>query len=266
MDSWFDAASLPKFHKPPVTETAMGFEFPTLPNASVIPLVELQQVWRDSYPLLNEQPGSPPTRLEVGFPSLEFSTGFPPIRILAGGAGDQQGLLLQSQADRFFLNWLKDRAATDRYPGFQHLRSEFSARWQQFSSYFAHPTPLPILAEFTYVNPVGVTSEETLESVFTIFEEPKEPLPGSPRVSRFQFEREVDPEENAPLGARLVLTGEPQNGPFGVWIAVTVSAKVIVSPGTHDPMTAVDAAHALASTAFANITSAAKHREWERYA
>ncbi|WP_161972370.1 TIGR04255 family protein [Glaciihabitans arcticus] len=260
--SWYEESSLPKFENPPVAETAMGVEFSPVEGLGFIGLTRLQERWAQRFPILTEMGGMPPTYDSA--PPFEFVQGTPPVRVWAEGIED--GLLVQTQADRLILNW-RHNFTPAPYPGYHMLRAEYEALWNQFLEFlgeFNLRAPAPIAAEYTYVNNVQLNQGETYADVISVIAHPERELPGDDMGTRFQFTRGVAPSEENPYPAQIWVAGEPFQGDPSV-LLLNVTTKVLFAAGG-EPLHAIDIAHALSSHTFANITSESKHADWSREA
>jgi uncharacterized protein (TIGR04255 family) len=258
MLDWYNPATLPKFQHPPVHETAMGIEFVPLEALRAVALVELQHRWKREFPKVSEKPASP-TQGDSGLP--RFFTDAPPLRIWAEA---DDGLLVQSQADRLILNWR--RVDSDaKYPGYSELRPRYDQLWDELTSYLREvglPQPLPLSAEFTYVNEISSVSGDGAS--LTLLGPPNSELPGE-SVTRFQNIRTVAQNDVHPYPAQITITGEPQGESPEAPTLLTVSTKVLLPALEEGSIgSGLEAAHALSSHTFALVTSTAMHKDWER--
>lgn len=259
---WYDAALLPKFSDPPVSETAIGLEFPSASMIDAVKLVRLQDAWSAEYPEINEVPGAPPTELTQPT-GVTIQFGDSPRRIWAAQPGS--GLLLQTQNDRLILNWRKQFSPSP-YPGYEALSKEFTRRWEQLKESFARmgvPTPMPHLGEFTYVNAVPLDANETLSDVLTLISPGSAAIPGTDTFGAFQFLREVN-DVTAPYPAQIQVTGQPNQSPDGRVLIFNVTTRVLLTGRPDQWLAGIDAAHSLASHTFAGIITEAKQRRWGR--
>ena len=259
---------LPKYERPPVVEAAMAIEFAPVPGLDFFKLTRLQSKWEDRYPDITEVPGAPPTPTEsdnqIAF-ALSIN-GAGPRRIWA--AGRDSGLLVQSQDDRLILNWRK-APSPGEYPGyFESLRDEFSRLWGILTAFLAEtglPAPIPLLAEYNYVNAVPLDPDDAMEDVVTIVRIPEQELPGENRFTQFQMVRDVKQSDTDPYTTHIQIMGEPQRALDGSRQAVfTVVARALLGAKSDNPFDGLDAAHALASNTFARIVADEKQEQWGR--
>lgn len=263
--AWYQPEHHPQFANPPVVEAAMALEFPPIAGLDLFRLMKLQEVWEADYPNVSDVPGVPPTPVSDAPQGVVFF-GEPPKRLWATAAAN--GLLVQTQADRLILNWRKSEAEGP-YPGYeQNLRPEFFRLWGlmgQFVRENAFPSPIPTLAEFTYVNSVAMQDGEGPQDILTILRDSENPLPGSERQTGFQLARAVTASESDPFTAQLHVTGQTQAEPDGRRrLVFNVTARVLLDAGKEDSAAAIDAAHGLASYTFASIVTPTKQTAWNR--
>ncbi|MCU1525909.1 MAG: hypothetical protein JWO18_2803 [Microbacteriaceae bacterium] len=266
MTNWYDPDTLPKFRFPPVDETAVAVEFGPVAEFDYLQLLRLQDQFLPDYSVVTEQNGAPPSSLvSPAPPAFELNWGMPPRRVWNVGPGT--GRLIQTQQDRLILNWRRNDS-TDGYPGYRDsLRGEFERLWAVMTGFMATrelPQPVPVLAEFDYVNKVPLLEGDTLAEVVTLIQTPEVEVPGVDTFGRFQFVRDVEESETDPYRAQIVVTGEPGVPDEGRLLVFTIAVKVLLS-GSTDVMAAADAAHALASHTFARIITPEKKKEWEQF-
>jgi uncharacterized protein (TIGR04255 family) len=255
---------LPHFDSPPVIETAMGIEFAPLPALGFLNLTKLQSVWADRFPNVSEQPALPSTIDLSAGPRLQLLQGAPGVRAWAESMPGTNGLLVQTQSDRLVLNWRKAFSADGRYPGYASLRASFKQVWGELVDFVAANSLgvlAPTSAEYTYVNHVNLDANEFIEDALTIMTRPESELPGVPASAQFQVIRMVQESPSDPFTAQVQITGAPQAIDGHTVLAMNVTTKALFATGG-DPLAALDAAHALSSHTFFNITTDEKHRDW----
>gem|GEM_PF-1612719 len=261
--NWYDPATLPRFKHPPVVETAMGLEFAPVPLFGFIELAELQQRWIERFPELTELQAVPSSADLAGGPQVQVFTGVPRLRVWAQGSDN--GLLVQSQSDRLILNWRKQFSGGHTYPSYDVLRIEFERLWEEYSSFLGDRgfgQAVPSAAEYTYVNHIKLGPGEDFEDVLAIWTVPDNPLPGTNESTQFQLIRSVQSEDDT-FPAQVVVIGGPQSVDGQRVLSLNITSKVLFATGGA-PFDALDAAHALSSHTFANITTSTKHEEWDR--
>lgn len=251
-------ASLPDFDNPPIIEALASVEFQQLP-LSTLDLGDLVRRWLPDYPTLTEQPVLPPTTAfgPVNGP-LQFSWGgaVPAVRFWA--ESEDQQWLAQLQADRVVVNWR--RVDERKYPGFEALYPRVLALVSELIEFVAElgrVTPVPLVAEYTYVNRIGSAPSEYLYSILT---EPRRPIPGVELYTGFRMVREVQSE----LGrAELTITAEPADESA---VALNETTRVFLTPNSSPDRVgrALEFAHETSRTAFTAVTSLEMQQQWGR--
>lgn len=261
--NWYDESTLPKYAKPPVIEIAMALEFAPVERMDAVQLVRLQDRWAGQYPVLREVPGAPPTPLDGAPGEVMMHFGDAPRRIWA--EDPSSGTLLQTQSDRLILNW-RSHDGTAIYPGYRVLRQRFGAAWEEMRRFVAslQSEALPHSAEFTYVNRVPMAASEHIADVVNLVGRPEHELPGSERYGRFQFMRELSADADNPFPVRVTIDGQPQGTGDQRALVFTIVSRAL--PVGSDPasLSALDAAHALASHTFSRIVATPKQDAWGR--
>ena len=260
---WYRPENHPHYKSPPVIETAIALEYGPVAGLDLYRLMRLQDRWAAEYPRVSDVPGAPPTPVDELTQEM-FFIGEPPKRIWAAAADN--GLLVQTQSDRLILNWRKPETV-DPYPGYEVTRPEFIRLWSLLQAFLQDSglaTPIPTMAEFTYVNSVELDEGETPEDVLVMLREPESPLPGRERKARFQFIRAIEPSEADPYTAQVHVTGEtqPTADASRQRLLFTVVARVLLNAENDAPAGAVDAAHGLATYTFSKIVSPTKQAKW----
>jgi uncharacterized protein (TIGR04255 family) len=243
----------------------MGLEFAPLPGMGFLSLAKLQSRWSDIYPTLQEMPGVPPSATESAPPQFTFVQGFPAVRVWAEDR--TKGLLVQSQSDRLILNWRKAFSDDPEYPGYDALRPKYEFVLNELHGFVRDEglgSLVPGSAEYTYVNNVELLDGQNIEDVLAVFARPDRELPGTPATTRFQLVRIIEPSDGPdghPFAAQILVVGEPQLIGERNVLTMNVTSRVLFATGG-DPLEAIDAAHALSSHTFANLTTVSKQAEW----
>jgi uncharacterized protein (TIGR04255 family) len=255
-------AALPDFEDPPIVEALASVEFQQLP-LSTLDLGDLVRRWLTEYPQLSEQPVLPPTTaFGPANGPLQFTWGgaVPSVRFWAESADSQW--LAQLQGDRVVINWR--RVDERKYPGFNALFERVTSLVTglvDFVAELGREAPVPLLAEYTYVNRIEAAPSEYTYSIFT---EPRRAIPGVELYTGFRMVREVESE----LGrAELTITGEPipelaaQSA-----VALNETTRVFLTSNS-SPDTigqAIRFAHETSRTAFTAVTSLEMQQQWGR--
>src|SRR5437879_5376325 len=116
-----DEVPLPRFRKPPVSEVALGVQFPAVLNPVHLGLY-YQRV-KARFPKVQVQPpvASSFETFEAS-PSISFSIGMPQPRMWF--LSEDENSLIQLQSDRLLFNWRSGLQGSP-YPHFDKVHAEF---------------------------------------------------------------------------------------------------------------------------------------------
>lgn len=153
---------LPEFTNPPVVEVLIDTQFESISDYSPIYANDVWDLFRDSFPNLEEQRALPPsfeTFGSAGQPqiSLKITQESIPSRFwFLSKNGDH---LIQFQPDRFIRNWRKNDSSDEEYPRFESIidsySSEFSELDRHISKKFSHTLAIN-QCEVRYVNSIPI--------------------------------------------------------------------------------------------------------------
>lgn len=149
---------LPEFADPPVIETVLGVEFPSIEGWAIPHFGLFWQQIRSEYPQFEVQPPlavvddlrSKEDRILQAV-MIEFLPQ-PPVRCWYLDAGKTR--LLQVQNDRFIHNWRKTEGG-DAYLRYENIKPIFEREWKRFAEFLTAEKlglPAPARCEVTYVN------------------------------------------------------------------------------------------------------------------
>ena len=258
------AGQFPDYETPPVVEAICGVRFAPLRVLDAVELFRLQELWKDSYPQLS-------VKIDAawnGQPSFEIQVAdardIPPVRMWAENPAS--GMLIQTSRERLVLNWRKFDSPRE-YPRFEALSSEFASRWTALSEHLqglGESLIVPIEAEYTYLNRIPLSERGSVQDVLTVFHNVDDPLPGSERTTRFQMVRDLGGDPLAQREGAMVIAGEPTSIDGAEYLMLTVSAKVLCSGESEEPMASISGAHAAATTAFSSVTASSEQAIWGR--
>jgi uncharacterized protein (TIGR04255 family) len=153
-------ANLPDYQSPPLNEVVLGVQFEPPEGYQQIRVGEVWALYRDHYPIVQEQQALRPVFEAFGLPpGAQFDFG-----IVAGATHDRfwfvspkQDELIQFQNDRLLHNWRKV-GETNEYPRYETIIKKFDWELRALERYMAslHPSPDPGLkinqSEITYIN------------------------------------------------------------------------------------------------------------------
>jgi uncharacterized protein (TIGR04255 family) len=267
MDDVADLSSELAFYaRSPVVEVAVGIEFLQLPGLGAVRLVGLHELWKDSFPKIQEQPALPPTapmnmragfQVQVGF---QIANGLPPLRVWM--LNDAEDELLQVQSDRLLLNWRKALGSDRPYPRYAHLKEVYQQVFGEFQSHVQQSdvgTFKPHTAVVTYVNRFALDPGESLKDAFGPLNPDWEGLPGGATEVRQMFPLwNWIPGDNG--GQVSTVAGiDPADPTFGYLEVVT---RVNLEQPGIDPMGALDSAHTAGVHTFGAVTTEKMHERW----
>jgi uncharacterized protein (TIGR04255 family) len=272
-----DEAPLPRFRKPPVSEVAVGVQFPSALNPVHLGLY-YQRV-KAEFPKVQVQPPIPPTFETFGAAPIVAFGGIPlhaisfQPRIWFISVDDD--FLIQLQSDRLVFNWRGDLLGS-QYPHFEKVYAGFSKAFDQLEALAEAEGIAAAISvnqcEVTYVNPLptantGVSISEP-QKIFRIW-------------SGTLGHEWQEPQEDLSLTVRYRLN-DSSGQPFGRLTAVVVSSSAAphIAPGFQLEMTARglplgagregvasfhDQGHRAIVKTFAALTTPEMHKLWERY-
>jgi uncharacterized protein (TIGR04255 family) len=270
------AKQFPEYGKPPVVEVACSIQFQPIEGLDTAHLGLLWSVYRDQYPITEQQAPLPNIKEAFGLPSatrvsVQFLETIPVPR--AWFLNDNATRLVQVQQDRFVVNWRKLETG-EVYPRFPELRGTLVDLFARFEAYLAReklPPVVPDQVELTYVNhiPAGESGR------------PRTELQRILRLWTGAAERGVLPvPEDVGLHVRFLLngpTGEPAGrlhvtleSRFFVRTGAPLYALTLIGRGAPEgeglagALTFLDRAHEWIVEGFTSITTPEMHRVWER--
>lgn len=255
---------LPSFDRPPVVEVAVGVHFLQLPGLTAVALVRLvDDLWRNRYPRIVEQPAAPPLSAPGTAPMMAFQlqTGSPPMRLWS--LTEDETLLIQVQRDRLLLNWRKVKD-DDPYPRYKRLRGEFAEVWREFSDYVGdrdYGVLQPSVAEVTFFNRVPMASAAEI-STFVEALNPEWSL-GGQLATAYQLEREIT--DLLPVGHQnIALNYRPENK--DMQLEITTQIDVDTATGeVSEVLDSLDTAHRYGVLTFDTVTTRSAHSAWGRH-
>lgn len=137
------------FEKPPVVETVLGVEFPTIQGWGVQHFGLYLASIRDRFPKFEPQPALSPTNAT---PGIQLQLGPPSMR--GWYIDSTETRVIQIQNDRFNYNW-RERPGNERYPMYESLRPEFQREWDHFRKFLlvaGLADITPVQGSVTYIN------------------------------------------------------------------------------------------------------------------
>lgn len=258
---------LAEFGAPPVVEVVLGVQFRPLFGLRPIELAPLREQWRESHPLVQEQPPLPPAAEQAGsgLPTVQFVVG-PALQSRTWFLSDDQSSLIQLQHDRLTVNWRQ--TADVPYPRYPSVRQAFEERAEDVSRFVADRGIGELVvtqAEVTYINAVDTASDEMgdLGRVLRHWDSPPADL-GKPEQGRYAAVFGVQDIGRPPV--RLYVAVDPAQRPDGrpaLFLTLTVRGAPS-GPGLADALRFMDQAHAHLVRSFTTLTPDAMQDLWER--
>ncbi|OXS33884.1 hypothetical protein CHR28_17625 [Streptomyces sp. XY006] len=255
-----------RFERPPVHAVSLALLFDTLPKLQTLDLAQLRVDWREDYPILRESTPMPAWQAseqdDVEFVRSGLSW---PMALcsLTTEAGDRE---VRFQQDRFVLKWnLSD--GENSYPGYQALKAELLAKFDQFSKLSQSVSgvlPRVKRADVTYTNKIpGVSAHQAMAGVLTGWKSESSFPFRVPDYCGFRVhydESELDPRVAVLIGVDSAVT-EPSDGEFTEGASLIIDAESQVD--TEDDFTdRMDRAHEVVAGAFLEVTSDGMRSQW----
>ncbi|MEU2434467.1 TIGR04255 family protein [Streptomyces sp. NPDC007861] len=255
-----------RFERPPVHEVTLALMFQALPKLQTLDLAQLRVDWRDDYPILRES--TPLTAwqtaeqdaVEFVRSGLSWPMG---LSVLSAEAGDRR---VKFQQDRFILSW-NFSGEERRYPGYDVLKAELLAKFDQFSKLsqsISGALPEVKRADVTYINKLpGVSAHQAMTGVLTGWSSESAFPFRVPDYCGFRVhynESEHDPRVSVLIGVDSAVT-EPSDGEFTEGSSLIIDAESQVESGD-DFSVRLDASHDVVTGAFLEVTSEKMRNQW----
>lgn len=159
---------LPEFEAPPLNEVVMGIQFQPVPQYQQIRAFEVWEIFRDQFPVVQEQPS-----LNAQFETFGLPAATPfPFNIFTGASHDRFWFLkegghdlIQFQQDRLLHNWRKLDVKEAEYPRFENIIKQFRDEMVALQDYFARLGNDRIIVtqcELSYLNQIPVPDGQPL--------------------------------------------------------------------------------------------------------
>lgn len=195
----------PVFERPPVAEVALAVFLERPLQLQSAQLGRLWELWRDQFPVTQDQPPMPPVPVET-FPAapmvmpFQFIGSYPGPRVWFSSKGGDR--LIQVQSDRLVLNWRRTKM-DDEYPHYEKLRPSFVELLTTFLAHLEREGIGPVVfsqAEVNYINPIPYPALGTPANISLlvapwsgVFSDEYLPLPEDVRLQlRFPILNPVD--------------------------------------------------------------------------
>lgn len=269
-----DQAPLPRFRKPPVSEVAVGVQFPAVLNP--VHLWLYHERVKAHFPKLQVQaPIAPSFETFGAVPVMTFGihvqTG-PQLRLWF--LSEDESSLIQLQSDRLLFNW-RAGLKSNPYPHFEAVYSEFTRAFEQLEALAAeqHIRAIDVnQCEVHYVNPLPIENTATPlsapEKVFrfvgnSLGSEWKEPLEDLAFTLRYRL-KDQSGQAFGRLTVAVSSSGLVPNVAPGLQLELTARGAPRGS-GREGVVAFHDQGHQAIVRCFAAITTTEMHNLWERY-
>ena len=264
-------AILPDFRRPPLVEVALSLQFEPLPGLTTAHIGLLWQKFRKDLPLVEEHAPLPDVLEEKsppGPPRVEVALNDRPPLPRVWFTDSSRSTLIQIQADRFIHNWRRADNSSE-YPRYRRLREQFRREVGEFVQFLRQEGLSDLRVnqcEVTYVNHFRL-GEPDLGRAGRVFAnwnqltssaflpEPEEVL------VRWRFRM---PGEESPR--RLHVFAQPVWDPDGsrFWLMNLMARGAPMGEGIKGAFRFFDLGHEWIVRGFADLTTQAMHRHWER--
>jgi uncharacterized protein (TIGR04255 family) len=152
---------LPEFDAPPLNEVVLGIQFHPAANYQQVRAFEVWELFRDKFPVVQDQQALPPTFETFGLPqNPQFNFG-----MITGASHDRYWFLtktgdelIQFQQDRLLHNWRKIGDQTNEYPRFEKIVVQFQREIALLEAYFkglGNDRLMVNQCEVSYINNIG---------------------------------------------------------------------------------------------------------------
>jgi uncharacterized protein (TIGR04255 family) len=270
-----DEAPLPRFRKPPVSEVAVGVQFPAVLNPvhlglyyqrikTRFPKVQVHSPLLATFETFGASPIMP-----VGIQMPTFS-----LQPRMWFMSVDEDLTIQLQSDRLILNW-RGGAQRSAYPHFETVHAEFEKAFDELETLAAAEGVTGIAVnqcEVAYVNPLPTESTGILlsepEKIFRVWNDTlgvewKQPLEDLSFTVRYRLNDEDGNSFGRLTATVLSSSAAPQIAP-GFRLDMT-GRGIPRGTGREGVATFHDHAHRAIVRCFAALTTPEMHQLWERY-
>lgn len=260
---------LPEFENPPLNEVVLGVQFNPPRGYQQIRAGEVWGLFREDYPVVQEQPALPPS-----FETFGLRSSPAPLMLRSGAAHDRFWFLttrgdelIQFQQDRLLHNWRKVGDGTNEYPRFEGMVKRFEDELAELERYVHSLSPQALhitQCEITYINHISAQSEEAL-----LVGDWLRPLNLQPPLHADDFSlslrQTIQDADGRPQGRLVVeaMTAVKEDGAALLVLNITVR-------GAPRDTTNKSALHFIAKgrdlivTRFAQLTTDVAHKRWGR--
>lgn len=262
---------LPDYTNPPLNEVVLGVQFAPARNYQQIQAYEVWQLFKETFPNVEEYPAIPPAFETFGLPAgpqlnFGFVTGAQHDRFWFLSPKKEE--LIQFQSDRLLHNWRKVGDQTNEYPRFERMIVNFESELKKLEQYFASLASQRLninQCEISYINHIqigngrdGLGVSDVLRFAQFQGEQPED-------VS-FSFRNTIYDEKSGPVG-RII--GEAQIGVNNLdqsrIIALTITARgAPTEPNISGALNFLKLGREMVVNTFTDVTTDLCHERWGR--
>jgi len=199
---------LPDFSNPPLNEVVLGVQFSAPQGYQQIYAYEVWELYREKFPLVEEQMSLPPFFETFGLPRPQQQQQ-PGLSLVNGAQHDRfwflkpkKDELIQFQEDRLLHNWRKVGDASNPYPRFERMIISFEDELQLLADFMKKFGSRPLSTtqcEISYVNHIHLSASDPNSSASEFFRFMQFPSE-KPEDFSTSFRRTIYNDAGAPIG------------------------------------------------------------------
>lgn len=262
---------IPDFTNPPLHEVVLGTQFAPAKNYQQIRAFEVWELYRKSFPLVEEHPPLPPSFETFGLPHPQSIN----VNFVSGAQHDRfwflsskKDELIQFQNDRLLHNWRKVGDKTNEYPRFENMIARFEHELRQLDGYFATLANQKLnitQCEITYINHIKLGDAKditTANNVFRFLQFPGE----KPDDLFFSFRRTICSETGSPIGRLIADVQSAVDGQSGgkMYILSITARGLPQTPDIAGTLGFLKLGREMVVQTFAEVTTDSMHKSWGR--
>ncbi|OWY28489.1 TIGR04255 family protein [Herbaspirillum robiniae] len=259
---------LPDFLNPPLNEVVMGVQFSRPKGYQQIYAGQVWQLFKDQYPVVQEQPALPPAFETFGLQQQIFPPP-PGFGFFSGAMHDRFWFLtskgeelLQFQEDKLLHNWRKIGDETNEYPRFESVIDRFGdelGKLQEFMTTLSGQQLLINQCEVSYINHIVFTEALPTPQHWLNFVNFQSISPND--VSMVLRETILDDEQRPQARLTYEISIGQKSGQQMMNLGITFRG-IPKTPNLPDVLAFLNAGRLRIVTRFAEITTTAAHEYW----
>lgn len=262
-------AHLPDFDNPPLNEVVLGVQFGSIAGYNLIRAGEVWNLYRDRYPVVQNQPPMPP-QFETfgdapGTQGITFQFGNPAEHPRFWFLTETGHDLIQFEATRLLHNWRQIDGLGGVYPRFEKMAEDFRSELMQLESFAKALSgePLSITqVELSYINRIYTDTDGSGDWPFNYLSFVSPPSAPEAGGGAFQF---VLRDRNGPIARHYIEYGTARDASGQGFIALSQTIRGAPREATiGSGLDFIRDARQFIVESFARMTTAEAHRKWER--